>query len=277
MHDYFSDLDKIITDSKSILAPEAKNVLRKICFDKNFLSSALVDFFGSMVGDLRECDKKISSNVMLLRSISQQALNSFYLPAMTFHSPGQASSIVNHSIYSILTPVNTSAIVDKYTTPEDWRAEVFDPTVKLSFLERIQLNPGDVLEIMPENICYHFKFAEPTIFLKIQSQDMFVPFEWSFDSGSLQAWQCIATEPKDSYAHHLCMAAGELADERFLQPLNDMLTHGRHQIRWAAAQALAEISFEHAERALYQLADDPHPHVKNAVKNTLQKMVAKEA
>jgi HEAT repeat protein len=129
--------------------------------------------------------------------------------------------------------------------------------------------------VIPGNIIYHFKFLKPTLILKLQSKEIFLPFEWSFDAKTKIAWQSISSHPKDSYAQHLCLAAKELRDERLTEPLENMLNHERHFIRWAAAQALGKIGREQGINALAYLSEDKHPHVANAASNALRQVLTR--
>jgi hypothetical protein len=267
MRDYFNEFDSLIKIDSDVLL--AKEILSELCLDRIALGELIGEYFELMSKDNFHSSRGLSSNTLLLKGAFDRKEENIYFPAISIFSNETIDSIVTQSNYSILTPINTELLVDCYRLPENWNCEIFDPTAKIEFDSTIILSPGEVLAIKPAEIIHHFKFREPTVILKLQAQEIILPFEWSFDAKTKTAWQSISSHPKDSYAQHLCLAAKKLRDERLSEPLIQMLSHERHFIRWAAAQALGSMGRESGINALSQLASDRHPHVAGAAKNAL--------
>lgn len=271
MRNYFDELDALIKKDSDIHL--AKDLLSELCADKDALRLLIGEYFELMSKDHFHSSRGLSSNTLLLKGAFERKENSVYFPAISFHSNEVIDSIVTHSNHSILTPINTDLLVDCYQLPDGWDSEYFDPKAKIEFDSTITLRAGEVLSVIPGKKIYRFRFRAPTLILKLQAQEILLPFEWSFDAQTKTAWQSISSHPKDSYAQHLCLAAKELRDERLTEPLMHMLNHERHFIRWAAAQALGKIGREPGINALAHLADDKHPHVATAARNALRQVL----
>jgi hypothetical protein len=270
VRDYFSELDAIIKNGRDVLL--GGGILAELAGDADALQEKLANILELVRANSPEAGKLTSEAAIVLRSIAEQKLNHQYLPAISWHAPGVASSVANHLIYSVLTPINRAVSIDRYSLPEGWNCEVFDPSVQLSHEERFVLRPGEVLEIVPNGPIFGFRFSEETILLKLQSTEIYAPFEWSFDSTTYRAWQIISAEPKDSYAHHLCMAAKGLRSGQFGPSLARLLAHDQHHVRWAAAQALGGISRDAGVDALRRLTQDKHPHLARNARQILEKL-----
>jgi len=270
MKNYSEQFRVLISEASNIIL--AKEVLKELASDIPTLRELIGDSLNII--SRNEIDRtKIFENNLFLSSLAHELSRDIYAPFLSFHSADfDTTSLVNHSIFCAFSPVNSVMHADRYLLPQDWNCDVFDPTVRAVFDGTIKINPGDVFEIRPDNICYHFKFYEPTAILKIQSIQKFRRFEWSFDANTGLAWQQIAVQPKDSYVEHLCMAARSLNDNRLIAPLEHLLTYPTHNIRWSAAQALGSMSKELGVDALRHLAADLHPQIAETAKSILQRI-----
>lgn len=268
MRDYFDELNSLIKKDSDVL--QCRKILKEMANDVEWLRVNLVPFFERLTCNDLTVTSALSGNSQILGLANGKNIYENFISAISYHDGQTADSFVNHTIYTSLTPLNTDISVGRYLLPAGWDCNIFDKNITAKYDGEIELRRGEILEVRPDEVCYHFKFSRPTAILKVQSLIQRQRFEWSFDAHSGKPWQCISVSPTHSYLEHLCMASRALKDPRFCSALKELLLHDMHNIRWSAAQALGTISATEGVRALELLKHDSHPLISKTASSILE-------
>lgn len=238
MVDYLKELSSIIRTGKDI--QKAKELFESLIEDKETINDMIKQYFKKTLLDPYRYPQESLKNNLVLTSFQ----NSSFSLSISHHSKGFSEDVTTHVSYSLITPINTEVKVNRFKVLDNWDYTIFDPTLKISYLDTIILKTGEILEIDPfSGIHHHFDFNNDTLFLKINGEPL-LPFEWHFDIETKLAWQILSTKASETNAIHLCKASQILKDESLIEPLEKLSKHSSHFLRWAAVQAIATIDGE---------------------------------
>lgn len=267
MKDYREKLRAIIHSAEDL--PRTHDIIANLAKDRAALQELIGEYFNAINPEVPRDPKQVGQNFLSLIPPEMESTHAYHFGfGLSVHEPGSSPTIASQTAYTNLSPVNVPLYVKSFWLPEDWDIEVFDDSLELREGDEFRLDPGRVLSMKPDRQTFHFRFEEPTILLKVQSHTV-TAFEWSFDATTRKAWQSISTRLTDSNAVHTCVRAQALRDRGLIAPLQLLLDHERHFVRWSAAKALGFLSFEAGWSALEKLQQDQHPHVVRAAKRAM--------
>lgn len=267
MKDYIAALDKIIQAPEDVIF--AAPIITELRSDRCALQELLNRYFLSMQSDLDRYPREVSGNFVSFLPIDlREPYTRRYGFGLSYHEDTPNTSIGTHQSYTVLTPLNREIDVDFFEQPIRWDPDQFAPGSRIKWTGSNRYAPGNVALITPDSLIHSIRFSGPTVLLKVQSE-VVVPFEWSFDKETLEAWQTISTVQMDTTCLHLCLRAQLLNDLRLVSPLFEMLEHERHFVRWAAAQALCACDSAIGIGVLKRLLGDPHPNIAMASQRAL--------
>lgn len=102
-----------------------------------------------------------------------------------------------------------------------------------------------------------------------------VPLRWGFDSATLVATEATADGASDKRMEFAARILALLPVAQSAEALERMArADARHFVRWTAIRELRRVDAPRAEALLSAALDDPHPHVRNAARRTLDKLTA---
>ena len=156
-----------------------------------------------------------------------------------------------------------------FELPAGHRNDVFD-RCRLQPLGRRILQPGAPVFLDARRHVVVFDERSVNL-LKLESRSL-LPFEWAFDLGSLEAWQVASTSLEDTQLVYAAQAFAALGDNCALAALAPLLSHRRHQVRWAAMRAFARLGGERVLPHLRAAAGDSHPDVRRASRAALRRL-----
>lgn len=165
-----------------------------------------------------------------------------------------------------------SVMVHRYRLPEGTANSVVDPAVKLALIEARPFGPGDfmVRDGHRDLIDFDLQPNQALVVLRLQLS-LLGDLEWMFDRASLTAVGASTLNPTSSQLTSLAQAASLIGDKSSVEPLEAILAHPNHAVRWGAVQAIGRLDRGAALSALRRLSADPHPHVRASATRALQK------
>lgn len=169
-----------------------------------------------------------------------------------------------------------SLTVERYRLPENYRNDVFDPSVRVEALDSISVGPGDVLHLETERFAYYFHVPRPVAVLRLETAPV-RPLEWLFSRQTLQAWQANDADVSYTQLRVAAYVLGKIAHQSSIAPLRALAKHPHHAVRWAAIQNLGRLNRSEALVKIREAINDPHPHVRRAAQKTLDRLEGKAA
>ncbi|MEM7308567.1 MAG: HEAT repeat domain-containing protein [Planctomycetota bacterium] len=161
---------------------------------------------------------------------------------------------------------------ESFLQPDPFPAELLDTSRRLvprgvrsvppGAIERIRLG-YDLFRALPTEV--------PTVLLFLVSRTS-SPIQWEYDLETLLPVRAISSSAAASRLQFTARMLSELGDASSLEALSPLLTHPAHYVRWSAVQAIARLDRGAGLRALAQLCDDDHPHVRNAAESALNRL-----
>lgn len=148
---------------------------------------------------------------------------------------------------------------------------VLDRTKKLIDLGPKQLMSGEVLHFSAARDVYKALPIEAPIILLFLLSEPIVRLQWEYDPETLMPIRAIAACPQAARLQFTARMLGEIGDQASLDPLESLLDHQDHFVRWEALRALARLNIDRALPQLEAALDDPHPHIRNAAVTSLQR------
>jgi HEAT repeats len=262
MDKYLKRLEQRIQRPEDVL--DAKDIFVELANDREALAQAML----KVLHDLQEFDhypRETVANQIVFSPLPN--IRGLYDVALSYHRKTPAS-IVTNCFYGLVCTLNTAMQVEHYKLPANWAPDVFSSSTRLQRLDDVTYEPRQVFKLTPGLDAYRFKIQGCALVLKITSRAV-LPFEWSFDEETLEAWQSISTSHRETNLIHACRGAAALDDLRFVQPLLSLLGHERHNVRWEALKAVSRLDRNAAWGGLTKLVDDTHPHVARAAKRAI--------
>jgi hypothetical protein len=267
---YYARLQKTISAPADVLA--AVEIAAELAADDGAIQEMVREYLCSFADSESRGPRQASGNFMSLipDALAKKSGDLFSL-GLSLHETGIAESIANLTAFTLVSPLNGPVSIDRFQIAGDWQIDTFDPSIHLVHVEQTTCNAKEVVSLAPGTNAYAFNFSSTIVCLKVQSQPV-IPFEWSFDANTLKAWQLTSSMQVDTKAEHSCIRARAVRDSRAAPELAALTRHPRHFVRWAAAQALGQISPEMGVQALQALTGDMHPHVSRAASNALSRI-----
>jgi len=173
--------------------------------------------------------------------------------------------------YAFYSPLAEDLVVDRYRLPNGFRNDVFDPSLRISHLDTLNIAKGDVLKLETQQYAYDFRLTKSLPILRFVSRCV-RPLEWLFSRSTLQAWQANDAELRLTQLRVAAHALGKIAHQSSIEPLQRLSSHSHHAVRWAAIQNLGRLSRSAALAKIKEAVNDPHPHVKRAAQKTLEQL-----
>lgn len=169
-------------------------------------------------------------------------------------------------------PINdVSLAYDLYDLPDNYENSVFDPTHRLIPAGSASVAPGEVLAIQPGFRVYDFRVDRPLLVLKFTTSPL-QALQWLFSRENLQPLQANDAFIKWTQLRVAAFLLGRLGDSSSVEALTHVAGHANPVVRWAGIQNLGRISRAAAIGRLKEAADDPHPHLRQAARKTLDRL-----
>ena len=158
-----------------------------------------------------------------------------------------------------------------YAQPQPEPVTVLDRTKKLTDLGPKKLVSSEVLRFEAARDVYKgLPVDAPIILLFLLSRPV-VRLQWEYDPETLTPVRAVAACPQAARLQFTARMLGEIGDQASLEPLESLLDHQDHFVRWEALRALARLNIDRALPQLEAALDDPHPHIRNAAGTSLQR------
>lgn len=215
-----------------------------------------------------------SDGVKLATQISLEARKKFTLVGTLKHA-------VSRSAFSAPGSVHMAVVSERpvgynlYAFPANYRNDVFEE-LQLEHRGWHRLMPMTSMFLDASRHVLVFDEGEEAVLLKLQSSFHY-PFEWAFDLDNLRAWQQSSTVLEDTQLVYICETLAALGNQAAAESLEPVLGHPRHQVRWAALQAIARLDGERMKGHLGNAVKDEHPHVRAATHTETRRLFGKEA
>ena len=159
--------------------------------------------------------------------------------------------------------------VETFTLEEPYRIEVFDRSKALTRTGSSQLAPGTVARLRAPSQAFRLRLERPALLIQFMSATT-EPLRWVFHPESLQAVRAVSASLKSSRLQFTCHTLAALGSPSSVAPMRSLMNHPDHYVRWAAVQNICTLSREDGIECLQQAIEDPHPHVRNAARRTLE-------
>ena len=156
----------------------------------------------------------------------------------------------------------------RYALPGAYDNAVFDPGLRIERIGRRNVQPLQILPLHGDRDVYDFHVDRPVPVLKLTTA-AFHSLEWLFDRDTGYAVQANDSELSATQLRIAAYLLGQLGDAQSLGPLQGLLRHRHHAVRWAAIQGLGRLDADAARAALRQAVQDEHPHLRRAAQRTL--------
>lgn len=209
-------------------------------------------------GDWRPMQLRIVSGRVFNLSISLIDASRRYIHSTPFNA--------------MFSPIGTEPLeYDQYSLPRGFSDDVFDPSLRLTYVSSGCVNPREIKFFDGSRFAYDFKINKPVLTVMFYTAS-FATLEWLFSKENLHAWQANDAEIGSTQLRVACNILGRLAHQSSLDPLLQMVKHPHHSVRWAAIQNIGRLNREEAIKALQEASRDPHPHVRAAARKSLQRL-----
>jgi hypothetical protein len=193
----------------------------------------------------------------------------FILSIAQFDEPQRY--IHSSPFYGFYAPLGGEPLVyETFDLPEQYRNDVFDPTLKIASTGIHQVAPGEVLELHTDRTIYDLKVTRPQLVLKLTTA-AYHTLEWLFTRESLSAWQANDADLRSTQLRVSAYLLGRLGDQSSVEALQQLAEHPNHSARWAAIQALGRLSRSEGLAQLEKAVNDRHPHIQRAARKALSR------
>ncbi|MCX7070416.1 MAG: HEAT repeat domain-containing protein [Gammaproteobacteria bacterium] len=231
--------------------------------DPQFAESVINDALRDMVDDPRRTGNGGNQAMSLARTPHWNlALHLLTRPRRYLHS---------NASHALAAPMGGQMLeTERYQLPAGFRNEVFDPSCKLERAGSRTVPPGHVLALHADGVIHDYRIATPMLLLIFETAPIAV-LEWRFSRDTLHAWQFVEADREVSDLKAAAWLAGRLAHQTSLKPLKALTGHGDPGVRWAALQSIGRLSRSEVRKLLAQALDDPHPLVRRAARQALER------
>jgi hypothetical protein len=191
----------------------------------------------------------------------------FILSVAYFERPHRY--IHSSPFYGFYAPLHGETLVyEKFLLPEQYRNEVFDPSIRITSAGTHTVSANEVLELRTDRTIYDIKVPRPQLVLKLTTA-AYHTLEWLFTRDTLSAWQANDADLRSTQLRVSAYLLGRLGDESSVDSLRWLAGHPNHSVRWAAIQALGRLSRSEGLVQLERAATDTHPHIRRAAQKAL--------
>ncbi|WP_414517059.1 HEAT repeat domain-containing protein [Nostoc sp. PCC 9305] len=166
------------------------------------------------------------------------------------------------------------ATLDTFEQPNPDPIEIFDRKKRVVDKGSRILESGDVgLFRAPVDI-FRVRPPEKPLILVVFTSKTVAPLLWEYDSSTLFPTRAISADFLSSRLEYTAWMLSELGDDTSIPALKTLLEHEDHYVRWAAIRSVARLDFTQGVNLLHTALEDPHPHIRNAARRSLDKLPA---
>ncbi len=185
-------------------------------------------------------------------------------------APSGLSTIGDHVMIGSLGPGTLRLEAMKHSTPVT--ADIFDPTRALDVAAELQVAPGDVrlFHAGIDAVVERSPIGPACMLLFIYRGATRV--RWLFDGTSRLPTRVVSSDHQTYRMDFAARILARMGYEPAAPTLEDLFSHPAHFVRWAAARELMLLDPERGMKLIERATEDPHPHVRNAAKRSLEKL-----
>ena len=162
---------------------------------------------------------------------------------------------------------------EEYAVAPERRNDVFDQRHALTGPAVHELAPGECRAFRAGASFYRKSPAtKPAIALLVLSPQI-LRYQWHYDASTLAPVKFCASsisEVRLGYALQILRNLDGYDRDESIAPLEGLLAHPSHEIRWETTKTLIELDPDRAEEFLRGRLDDEHPFLRNAARRTLE-------
>lgn len=165
-----------------------------------------------------------------------------------------------------------STTYSHYITPNEHNPNHFNSNTILIPQKDIEHTPGEILHIRAGKDVVHIEGTTgDNLLLELSSMPRFSQV-WFFAKSNLKALYSASGKVNSARAVHCLKALSLLEENEENSDIYETYSHHKdHYVRWAAMQHLMEVNPKKSWDRLLELKNDPHPHIRNAVKKVFSK------
>ncbi|NEQ79293.1 MAG: HEAT repeat domain-containing protein [Moorea sp. SIO2I5] len=184
------------------------------------------------------------------------------------------SSSAEHSMVGVANFPTGSAgkfAYRSYTQPDQFATHVLDRTKKLVSNGVQTVEPGHIARFFAARDVYIMLPMQKPVILLILASATVASLYWEYDRETLRPIRAISASHNASRLQYTAYMLSEIGNQNSVAPLQDLMEHEDHFVRWAAVRAIMKIDFYDGLKMLDIVRHDPHPHVRNAASKALAK------
>ncbi|WP_395641403.1 HEAT repeat domain-containing protein [Rudaea sp.] len=172
---------------------------------------------------------------------------------------------------AMVIPMGGAIDVKYFKAPKNWRPDVYNEE-PLVFEKQATFADGQVIKLHAGRDIFHLTVEKPICLVKLVSLPSEM-FTWSYDVQKLTPFQMASTLGNDDMLKTAFLFSAEAGWADLTDSILPFTKHSNHSVRWEAMKAIARLSDTEVVRKLLEnLANDPHPHIRKAAQNSLQKI-----
>jgi hypothetical protein len=208
-----------------------------------------------------------SSQVVLIETDHFQ-LNIGFINKRTARPTGRVQSLASHCMLAVdASPLR----IMEYVQPKPFPSDTFRREDKLVEVGVRTLQPGavthiragyDVLDFIPEE--------GATSVVTSFSDTNRIDYSWEYSSDTLSPVRFAPGDSTWSRTDYAIQIISAMSDSSYLPTLEKLAQHPAHFVRWQAICAVVKFDFDAGKRLLEIAREDPHSHVRNAARRTLE-------
>lgn len=186
---------------------------------------------------------------------------------------GTGDEVASHAQHLLLATLGPGDLELRiFERPHLEEVDVFDPSLSLTDRGTRTIRPGEVVRVAAAMDVFDIVGSRrPAVLVVLLGPPVYETVT-SYDKATLTARRQFAARLTTTRVQTALALLAEL-DPEITDDLSSavvsMLAHSAHSVRWAAANALSHFSDTWRAYALDALRDDPHPHVRSAVRRSL--------
>jgi hypothetical protein len=270
----FAEIEAIRSDSLADYEAAFSSLV-----EKNVVGEVLADCLGKFTGDSANPFGNFTANdgQIILYKDAHVVLEIRYVPAVKLISDATRDGILIASSPTdvITTVVGTGCVeIDLYEMEKSVDPAIFDRTASIRKIDRLTLTSGKFLTVMRgHNLISLLRIDEGVILFQISTakQD---PLIWHFDATTGLAKHATSASAEASRQEFSVAALRYLGWTDAIDEIEAFaIDSSYHFVRMAALRHLTSMDYARGRAALDRAAaNDPHPHVRNAVIRTIKNL-----
>ena len=160
--------------------------------------------------------------------------------------------------------------IEIYEFPDNQPLDVFDKSVKVTLKKSFVQNKGDIVKLRAgKDIIKILNVNEIAFQLYLVSSEI-QDLVWHYDEKTLMPLYATAGKSQASRIQCMLMMLAQLGSKHAIPLLKKLTSVKQHFLRWSAIKTILALSPDDGYPLLQDAVHDPHPHVRNASKATLQ-------